>query len=243
MPELTAEDESGLRDGLLSMQSAAGRRHRLGRTRLDGPQGRSCPRGGQCPRLCACRCDQGASRAGLDFDYIAGTSVGAAVAGLLALGNDHDQIADILDEFSPTLFRSEDPVHELPLRPRHEVLPAEHGARRPHRGPRDAVGPGRGGHRHPARTGPSPRAALAGGARQHCDSRRLSGPEDRASRCGRRRRLEPAPREHRSRDGRRDGDRRQPRRRCRDAASRTSRPSPQAAGPRLCSAFSHARST
>ena len=51
--------------------------------------------------------------AGLDFDYIAGTSVGAAVAGLLALGNDHDEIAGILDEFSPSLFRLKVPYTSL----------------------------------------------------------------------------------------------------------------------------------
>ena len=51
--------------------------------------------------------------AGLDFDYIAGTSVGAAVAGLLALGNDHNEIADILDDFSPSLFRLKVPYTSL----------------------------------------------------------------------------------------------------------------------------------
>lgn len=52
-------------------------------------------------------------RAGLDFDYIAGTSVGAAVATLLAIGNDVDEIGVHLDAFSPRLFRLTIPYRSL----------------------------------------------------------------------------------------------------------------------------------
>jgi len=51
--------------------------------------------------------------AGLDFDYLAGTSVGAAVAGLLAWGNDPDEIAGHLDAFSPNLFKLKIPFTSL----------------------------------------------------------------------------------------------------------------------------------
>ena len=52
-------------------------------------------------------------RNGVPIDYIAGTSVGSAVAGLYALGQTPAQIADTLDEFGPNLFRLTLPLRSL----------------------------------------------------------------------------------------------------------------------------------
>lgn len=102
---LSAEDESGLRDGLLSVQSEAGRGIGWAARDLTGLKVGLALGAGSVRGYAHVGVIEVLRDAGLDFDYIAGTSVGAAVAGLLALGNDPVQIADILDEFSPTLFR------------------------------------------------------------------------------------------------------------------------------------------
>ena len=52
-------------------------------------------------------------QARVPVDYIAGTSVGSAVAGLYALGREPAQVADILDEFGPNLFKLHFPLRSL----------------------------------------------------------------------------------------------------------------------------------
>ena len=52
-------------------------------------------------------------QAGVPIDYIAGTSVGSAVAGLYALGQEPARIADTLDEFGPNLFKLHFPLRSL----------------------------------------------------------------------------------------------------------------------------------
>ncbi|HMJ00127.1 MAG TPA: patatin-like phospholipase family protein [Gaiellaceae bacterium] len=113
VPALTAEDESELRAGLLSKRSAAGRGIGWAARDLTGLKVGLALGAGSVRGYAHVGAIQVLSEAGLDFDYIAGTSVGAAVAGLLALGNDHDQIAGILDEFSPSLFRLKLPYTSL----------------------------------------------------------------------------------------------------------------------------------
>jgi NTE family protein len=105
VPALTGEDESELQTGLLSMRSAAGRGIGWAARDLTGLKVGLALGAGSVRGYAHVGAIQVLREAGLDFDYIAGTSVGAAVAGLLALGNDHEQIAGILDEFSPSLFR------------------------------------------------------------------------------------------------------------------------------------------
>ena len=113
VPALTGEDESELRTGLLSMRSTAGRGIGWAARDLTGLKVGLALGAGSVRGYAHVGAIQVLRDAGLDFDYIAGTSVGAAVAGLLALGNDHEQIAGILDEFSPSLFRLKVPYTSL----------------------------------------------------------------------------------------------------------------------------------
>jgi NTE family protein len=105
VPELSVEDERELRDGLLSLRSEAGRGIGWAARDLTGLKVGLALGAGSVRGYAHVGVIKVLRDSGLDFDYIAGTSVGAAVAGLLALGNDYDRVADILDEFSPTLFR------------------------------------------------------------------------------------------------------------------------------------------
>jgi NTE family protein len=113
VPALTAEDDSDLRAGLLTMRSGAGRAIGWAARDLTGLKVGLALGAGSVRGYAHVGAIQVLREAGLDFDYITGTSVGAAVAGLLALGNDHDQIAGILDEFSPSLFRLKIPYTSL----------------------------------------------------------------------------------------------------------------------------------
>jgi NTE family protein len=113
VPPLSAEDDKELRAGLLSMRSAAGRGIGWAARDLMGLKVGLALGAGSVRGYAHVGAIQVLREAGLDFDYITGTSVGAAVAGLLALGNDHDQIAGILDEFSPSLFRLKIPYTSL----------------------------------------------------------------------------------------------------------------------------------
>lgn len=113
VPALSAEDDAELKTGLLSMRSAAGRGIGWAARDLTGLKVGLALGAGSVRGYAHVGAIQVLHDAGLDFDYITGTSVGAAVAGLLALGNDHDQIADILDEFSPSLFRIKVPFTSL----------------------------------------------------------------------------------------------------------------------------------
>jgi NTE family protein len=113
VPALSADDDSELRVGLLSGRSAAGRGIGWAARDLTGLKVGLALGAGSVRGYAHVGAIQVLRNAGLDFDYITGTSVGAAVAGLLALGNDHDQIARILDEFSPSLFRLKVPYTSL----------------------------------------------------------------------------------------------------------------------------------
>ena len=113
VPALSAEDDNSLREGLLSTASAAGRAVGWAARDLTGLKVGLALGAGSVRGYAHVGVIEVLRDAGLEFDYITGTSVGAAVAGLLALGNDHAQIADILDEFSPSLFRLKVPYTSL----------------------------------------------------------------------------------------------------------------------------------
>jgi NTE family protein len=113
VPALSAEDERELKAGLLSHSSAAGRElgwaaRDLAELKVGIAFGAGSLRGyahiGVLDVL---------MRAGVPRDYVAGTSVGSAVATLLACGYDLERIGEILDDFSPNLFRLALPYRSL----------------------------------------------------------------------------------------------------------------------------------
>ncbi len=150
VPALTGEDESELRTGLLSMRSPAGRGIGWAARDLTGLKVGLALGAGSVRGYAHVGAIQVLREAGLDFDYIAGTSVGAAVAGLLALGNDHDADRRHPRRVQPEPVPPQGPVHEPAFRPWHALLPAHDGARRAHRGSRDAARAGGRGRRDAA---------------------------------------------------------------------------------------------
>ena len=114
VPKLVAEDESALREaGILPSTTAAGKAIGWAARDLTGLKVGVALGAGSIRGYAHIGVIEVLRGAGLEFDYLAGTSVGAAVAGLYALGNDTDRIADILDEFSPNLFRVKVPYRSL----------------------------------------------------------------------------------------------------------------------------------
>ena len=113
VPALSPKDDADLRAGILPMRSAAGRGIGWAARDLTGLKVGLALGAGSVRGYAHVGAIGVLREAGLDFDYIAGTSVGAAVAGLLALGNDDNEIADILDDFSPSLFRLKVPYTSL----------------------------------------------------------------------------------------------------------------------------------
>jgi NTE family protein len=113
VPPLVAVDEQGLRTGLLPSKTPAGRALGWAARDLTGLKVGIALGAGSIRGYAHLGVLETLRSAGLEFDYIAGTSVGAAVAGLFALGNDEARIADILDEFSPNLFKIKVPYTSL----------------------------------------------------------------------------------------------------------------------------------
>ena len=111
--ELSAEEQDELRAGVLSQQSAAGRELGWAARDLTGLKVGLALGAGSIRGYAHVGVIDVLRRAGLDFDYVVGTSVGAAVAGLLVLGNDATGIADHLDEFAPNLFRLKMPFTSM----------------------------------------------------------------------------------------------------------------------------------
>jgi NTE family protein len=105
VPELSAVDLEALEAGLLPPTTPAG--HTLGRAArqlchltvglaLGGGGNKGYAHVGVLRRL---------EQAGVPVDFMAGTSIGAAVAALCALGHTSDTIADILDRVGNDLFK------------------------------------------------------------------------------------------------------------------------------------------
>ncbi len=111
--DLSPDDERGLQGGVLALGSAAGRELGWAARDLTGLKVGLALGAGSIRGYAHVGVIQVLRDAGLDFDYIAGTSVGAAVAGLLAFGNDPDEIAGHLDAFSPNLFKLKLPFTSL----------------------------------------------------------------------------------------------------------------------------------
>ena len=113
VPPLAEADLESLRNGLLPSSTAAGRALGWAARDLTGLKVGLALGAGSLRGWAHVGVIAALQRAGLQFDYVAGTSVGAAVTGLLALGNSPERIADILGEFSPNLVRLTVPSRSL----------------------------------------------------------------------------------------------------------------------------------
>jgi NTE family protein len=111
--ELSPAEKDELKTGTLSLSSAAGREIGWAARDLAGLKVGLALGAGSIRGYAHVGVIDVLRRAGLDFDYITGTSVGAAVAGLLADGNDPAEIADHLDAFSPNLFKLKVPYTSM----------------------------------------------------------------------------------------------------------------------------------
>ena len=113
VPELDDGDLRSVRDGVLPSSTAAG--HALGWAARDltGLKVGLALGAGSTRGYAHVGVIESLQRTGVPVDCIAGTSIGSAVAGLYALGQDPGQIADTLDEFGPNLFKLHIPVRSL----------------------------------------------------------------------------------------------------------------------------------
>jgi NTE family protein len=112
-PPLNAEDERCLQQGVLPNDTPAGRElgwaaRDLARLKVGIAFGAGSVRGYAHVGVL-----NGLRRAGIPFDYIAGTSVGAAVAGMTAAEYPPEEIAEVMDDLSRRLFRLTVPVRSF----------------------------------------------------------------------------------------------------------------------------------
>lgn len=110
---LGASDEEGLRNGVLPSGSTAG--DALGWVARDlcGLKVGLALGGGAARGYAHLGVVRALRRAGVPCDYLAGTSIGAAVAALLALGLDLDEVAETLDHVGSAAFRLRVPTKSL----------------------------------------------------------------------------------------------------------------------------------
>jgi NTE family protein len=113
VPELDAEDWRELQAGVLSTRSTAGRELGWAARDLAGLKVGLALGAGSFRGYAHVGVLEGLRRAGIPLDYVAGTSIGAAVASLAVGGHDPDAIADVLDELSPRLFRVTVPIRSF----------------------------------------------------------------------------------------------------------------------------------
>lgn len=113
VPSLVAEDERGLSTGLLPSDTPAGRAIGWAARDLSGLKVGLALGAGSIRGYAHVGVLEVLGDAGLEFDYVAGTSVGAAVAGLFVLKNDLTWVAHTLDDFSPNLVRLSVPYRSL----------------------------------------------------------------------------------------------------------------------------------
>ena len=111
--ELSAEEKDELRAGVLSRRSAAGREVGWAARDLTGLKVGLALGAGSIRGYAHVGVIDVLRNAGLDFDYVVGTSVGAAVAALLVRGDSPTEIADELDAFAPNLFRLKMPFTSM----------------------------------------------------------------------------------------------------------------------------------
>lgn len=113
VPALEDEDRRELRAGVLSTESAAGRELGWAARDLAGLKVGLALGAGSLRGYAHAGVFEGLRREGIPLDYVAGTSIGAAVASLIVGGNDPAGIADVLDELSPRLFRPTVPIRSF----------------------------------------------------------------------------------------------------------------------------------
>jgi NTE family protein len=113
VPTLVAEDERALSTGLLTSDTPAGRAIGWAARDLSGLKVGLALGAGSIRGYAHVGVLEVLRDAGLEFDYVAGTSVGAAVAGLFVLKDDLTWVAQTLDDFSPNLIRLSVPYRSL----------------------------------------------------------------------------------------------------------------------------------
>ena len=113
VPSLLVEDERALSNGLLTSHTPAGRAIGWAARDLSGLKVGLALGAGSIRGYAHVGVLEVLRDAGLEFDYVAGTSVGAAVAGLFVLKNDPTWVAQTLDDFSPNLIRLSLPYRSL----------------------------------------------------------------------------------------------------------------------------------
>ena len=111
--ELSPDEQDELRVGVLSLRSAAGREVGWAARDLTGLKVGLTLGAGSIRGYAHVGVIDVLRQAGLDFDYISGTSVGAAVAALVVRGDSPTEIADHLDRFAPNLFRLKMPFTSM----------------------------------------------------------------------------------------------------------------------------------
>jgi NTE family protein len=111
--ELSADEKDELRAGVLSRRSAAGREIGWAARDLTGLKVGLALGAGSIRGYAHVGVIDVLRQAGLDFDYVVGTSVGAAVAALVVRGDDPTGIAGHLDAFAPNLFKLKMPFTSM----------------------------------------------------------------------------------------------------------------------------------
>ena len=113
VPELDDDDLRSMRSGVLPSSTAAGDALGWAARDLSGLKVGIALGAGSIRGYAHIGVLDALLRTGVPIDYVAGTSIGSAVAGLHALGQTPAQIADTLDEFGPNLFRLTVPLRSL----------------------------------------------------------------------------------------------------------------------------------
>lgn len=113
VPSLTKADEQAISEGLLSGSSGAGAALGWMARDLTGLKVGLAMGGGGYRGYAHLGVVRVLKRAGVPLDYLAGTSAGAIIASLLALGHSPDAIADILDAGSTSVFHPTLPTKAL----------------------------------------------------------------------------------------------------------------------------------
>jgi NTE family protein len=113
VPPLSAEDERSLANGVLANSSAAG--HALGWAARDiaGLKVGLALGAGSIRGYAHIGVLQVLQRAGIRFDYVTGTSIGAAVAGMVSIEATPEEIGEFMDDCGRRLFRPTLPVRSL----------------------------------------------------------------------------------------------------------------------------------
>ncbi len=113
VPALTAADEQAMRDGLLPSGTPAGNVAGWAARDLTGLKVGLALGAGSLKGYAHLGVLQALGEAGIAVDYVAGTSIGSAVAALIATGHTLDQAARVMDELGSAAFRLTVPTTSL----------------------------------------------------------------------------------------------------------------------------------